>query len=99
MLMLPENDKKRLIARLRRAEGQLKAVERMVDDGTACVDTLIQIAAIQGALSKIGGLILSEHIESCVSEAFINGDSEQRQEAIDDLMDVFNRYGNFGGRK
>ena len=95
---LPESDKKKLMARLRRAEGQLKAVGRMVEDAKACVDTLVQIAAIQGALSKIGGLVLSEHIESCVSEAFVHGDADQRQTAIDDLMDVFSRYGKFGGR-
>ena len=95
---LPESDKKKLMARLRRAEGQLKAVGRMVEDDKACVDTLVQIAAIQGALSKIGGLVLSEHIESCVSEAFVHGDADQRQTAIDDLMDVFSRYGKFGGR-
>ena len=95
---LPESDKKKLMARLRRAEGQLKAVGRMVEDDKACVDTLVQIAAIQGALSKIGGLVLSEHIEPCVSEAFVHGDADQRQTAIDDLMDVFSRYGKFGGR-
>ena len=95
---LPESDKKKLMARLRRAEGQLKAVGRMVEDDKACVDTLVQIVAIQGALSKIGGLVLSEHIESCVSEAFVHGDADQRQTAIDDLMDVFSRYGKFGGR-
>ena len=94
----PETDKKKLLARLRKAEGQLKAVGRMVKDDKACVDTLVQIAAIQGALSKIGGLVLSEHIESCVSEAFVHGDIDQRQSAIDDLMDVFSRYGKFGGR-
>ena len=94
----PETDKKKLLARLRKAEGQLKAVGRMVEDDKACVDTLVQIAAIQGALSKIGGLVLSEHIESCVSEAFVHGDKDQRQSAIDDLMDVFSRYGKFGGR-
>ena len=98
MVGLPESDKKKLMARLRRAEGQLKAVGRMVEDDKACVDTLVQIAAIQGALSKIGGLVLSEHIESCVSEAFVHGDADQRQTAIDDLMDVFSRYGKFGGR-
>jgi len=98
MMGLPESDKKKLMARLRRAEGQLKAVGRMVEDDKACVDTLVQIAAIQGALSKIGGLVLSEHIESCVSEAFVHGDADQRQTAIDDLMDVFSRYGKFGGR-
>ena len=95
---LLEPDKKKLLARLRRAEGQLAGVGRMIEEDKACVDTLIQISAIQGALGKIGGLILSEHIESCVADAFQNGNQDQRQETIDDLMDVFSRYGRFGGR-
>jgi DNA-binding FrmR family transcriptional regulator len=97
-MSLQEQEKKKLLARLRRAEGQLKAVGRMVEEDTACVDTLLQISAIQGALGKIGGLVLAEHIESCVSEALVHGDADARQEAIDDLMDVFGRYGHFGGR-
>jgi DNA-binding FrmR family transcriptional regulator len=95
---LPDQDKKKLLARLRRAEGQLKAVGRMIDDDKACVDTLLQISAIQGALEKIGGLVLAEHIESCVSEALVHGDADARQGAIDDLLDVFGRYGRFGAR-
>ena len=97
-MSLQEPDKKKLLTRLRRAEGQLKAVGRMIADDKACVDTLLQISAIQGALGKIGGLVLAEHIESCVAEALVHGDADARQGAIDDLMDVFGRYGHFGGR-
>lgn len=93
-----ESEKKKLLARLRRAEGQIKAIGRMIEDDKACVDTLVQISAIQGALGKIGSLILGDHIESCVAESFVHGDEEQRQAAIDDLMDVFSRYGRLGGR-
>lgn len=98
ILSIPDHDKKKLLARLRRAEGQLKAIGRMIEQDKDCVDTLVQISAIQGALSKIGGLVLSEHIEGCVSDAFVHGDADQRQAAIDDLMDVFGRYGGFGSR-
>ena len=92
-MSLPEADKKKLLTRLRRAEGQLRAIARMIEEDTPCVDTLVQVSAIQGALGKIGELILAEHIESCVTDAFQHGDETQRQQAIDDLMDVFSRYG------
>jgi DNA-binding FrmR family transcriptional regulator len=92
-MSLPEADKKKLLTRMRRAEGQLRAIARMIEDDTPCVDTLVQVSAIQGALGKIGELILAEHIESCVADAFQHGDEAQRQQAIDDLMDVFSRYG------
>lgn len=98
MVSLPEHDKKKLLARLRRAEGQLAGIGRMIEEDKPCVDTLTQISAIQGALGKIGELVLSEHIESCVADAIQHGDEDQRQAAIDDLMDVFSRYGRSGGR-
>jgi DNA-binding FrmR family transcriptional regulator len=98
LVSLPEPDKKKLLARLRRAQGQLAGIGRMIDEGKPCVDTLTQISAIQGALGKVGELILAEHIESCVADAFKHGDEDQRQEAIDDLMDVFSRYGRRGSR-
>lgn len=90
---LNENDKKKLLARLRRAEGQLAGIGRMIEDDKACVDTLIQISAIQGALGKIGKLILTEHIESCVADALQNGNEDHRRDTIDDLMDVFSKFG------
>jgi len=92
-MSLPEADKKKLLTRMRRAEGQLRAIARMIEDDTPCADTLVQVSAIQGALGKIGELILAEHIESCVADAFKHGDETQRQQTIDDLMDVFSRYG------
>ena len=97
-MSLPDPKKKKLLARLRRAEGQLKAVGRMIDEDADCVDTLVQISAIQGALGKVGELVFGEHIECCVADAFKHGNEDQRQEAIDDLMDVYGRYGRFGGR-
>ena len=92
-MSLPDADRKKLQTRLRRAEGQLRGIARMIDEGSPCVDTLVQITAIQGALGKIGELILTEHIESCVTDATKNGDENEQQRAIDDLMDVFSRYG------
>ena len=97
-MSIEANNKKKLLTRMRRAEGQLAAVRRMVEEDSGCVDTLIQIAAIQGALAKVGELVLSDHIESCVANAFTHGDEDERQQAIDELMDVFARYGRIGGR-
>ena len=91
--MRDEAAKKRLLTRLKRAEGQISAVRRMVEDDHYCVDVLTQISAARGALSKAGEILLRSHIESCVSEAFASGDPQQSQDAIEELMDVFSRYG------
>ncbi|MGE3629982.1 MAG: metal-sensitive transcriptional regulator, partial [Sandaracinaceae bacterium] len=67
--MTHEDSKKRLFARLRRAEGQLAAVRRMVEEDASCVDALVQIAAVCGALSKAADVLLKDHLEHCVVHA------------------------------
>jgi len=96
-VQLNSDDKRRLLARLRRAEGQVAAIRRMIDDDTYCVDVLVQISAARGALGKVGEAVLRNHVETCVSSALQHGDDVQRQQKIDELMDVFSRYGGIGG--
>ncbi|MEM9192332.1 MAG: metal-sensitive transcriptional regulator [Myxococcota bacterium] len=91
--MTDPQTKKKLIARLRRAEGQLAAVRRMVEDDAYCVDVMTQISAVQGALSRAGSILLGSHIEHCVADAFESGDTVARQEKIEELLDVFSKYG------
>ena len=90
--MMDETTKRKMIGRLKRAEGQLAAVRRMVDEDSYCVDVLVQISAVQGALSRVGELLLGSHIQHCVTEAFESGDEDERQAKIEELMDVFSRY-------
>lgn len=85
--------KKKVIARLRRAQGQLGAVERMVADDGPCVDVLTQIAAVQGALGRAAQVILGSHIETCVADAMRHGDETKRQDTIEELLEVIGRYG------
>jgi DNA-binding FrmR family transcriptional regulator len=85
--------KKKLLNRIKRAEGQLGAVHRMVDDEAYCVDTLTQISAVQGAMDKVGQILLRYHIENCVTDACSSGDERERQKSIDELMEVFARHG------
>lgn len=85
--------KMKLGSRLRRVEGQVAAVRRMIDEDAHCTDTLTQIRAAQGALGRVAEIVLSNHIEHCVTEAFDSGDADRRQRHIDELLDLFARYG------
>ncbi len=96
--MPDQQAKKSLLTRLRRVEGQLAAICRMVDDDQLCVDILLQIAAARGALGKAGQVLLGSHVETCVSEAFSSGSPQERETAIEELMEVFARYSGIGGR-
>ncbi len=96
--MMDAETKKSVAARLKRVEGQIAALHRMVGQDEQCVDTLLQISAAQGALGKIGEIILGSHIETCVQDAFDHGSAADRERAVNELMDVFARYSRIGAR-
>jgi DNA-binding FrmR family transcriptional regulator len=67
------DNKAALLARLRRAEGQVRGVARMVEDDTYCIDVLTQISAATSALDSIALALLDDHLNHCVSEATLHG--------------------------
>lgn len=96
--MLDSESGKKVLTRLKRVEGQISALQRMVHDDASCVDLLMQISAAQGALGATGQVILAKHIETCVSDAFDHGGKQERDVKIQELMDVFARYNRIGAR-
>jgi DNA-binding FrmR family transcriptional regulator len=81
------------LGRLRRIEGQVQGLQRMIGSDAYCVDVLLQIAAVQGALEQVQKLLLGRHVETCVAEAFRSGSKAERQRKIDELLDVVSRFG------
>lgn len=67
--------------RLRRIEGQVRGLARMIEDDTYCIDVMHQIAAVQGALQKVSLGLISEHLSHCVTDAAA-GDDEQHADAM-----------------
>jgi CsoR family transcriptional regulator, copper-sensing transcriptional repressor len=96
--VMSTDQKKRVITRLKRIEGQIAGLRRMIESDTYCVDVLTQVSAAQGALGRVGEIVLGAHIETCVTGAFEHGGDEERRSAIEELMDVFARYGRLAGR-
>lgn len=92
-VMMDEETRKKVMARLRRIEGQVTGIQKMVESDQYCVDILLQISAVQGALGQVGKIVLGRHIETCVAEAMSGGNESLRRTKIDELMEVFARYG------
>ena len=88
----------RLESRLRRVAGQVAGIQRMVDEDRYCVDVLIQVAAVRAALDQVGKLILAGHVETCVSDAVSGGSARERKKKIDELLEVFARFGGVDAR-
>lgn len=90
--MIDPETKETALARLRRIEGQVKGIHRMVAEEEYCVDILLQIAAIQGALTQVQKVLLGRHIESCVRDALRSGNQRARSRKIQELLDVVSRF-------
>ncbi|HKW92183.1 MAG TPA: metal-sensitive transcriptional regulator [Methylomirabilota bacterium] len=84
--------KAKAVGRLRRIEGQVQGIQRMVDEDKYCVDILLQLTAVQGAVEQVQKLLLGQHLESCVTEAVRSGSSRDRQRKMDELLEVFSRF-------
>ncbi|ADH99345.1 protein of unknown function DUF156 [[Bacillus] selenitireducens MLS10] len=88
-MMRTEEEKKALIQRLRRVEGQVRGIQKMIEEDRYCVDILVQISAINAGLKRAGFHILEDHTKGCVSSAVEEGDGES---AIEELMKVFEQF-------
>ncbi|WP_329955837.1 metal-sensing transcriptional repressor [Calidifontibacillus erzurumensis] len=84
-----ENEKKRLLNRLKRIEGQVRGVQKMIEENRYCIDVLVQISAINAALKKVGLTMLEQHTHHCVADAIQNGNGK---ESIEELMKVIEQF-------
>lgn len=78
--------------RLARAEGQVRGIRRMIEEGAYCVDILTQIQAVQSALGAVGRRVLRKHIDHCVAEAMRSGSKKEAEKKSDELMTLLQRY-------
>jgi DNA-binding FrmR family transcriptional regulator len=83
-------DKEKIRNRLKRIEGQVRGVQRMVDEEAYCIDVLAQIGGVVSAMEKVGVLLLRDHVEHCVRES-VEG-SEKADEKVDELTTAVERF-------
>jgi DNA-binding FrmR family transcriptional regulator len=83
-----QEEKKQIISRLNRLEGQIKGVKKMIEEDRYCNDVLIQLSAIDKAIKSLANLVLDSHMHTCLIERVNSGDYE----AIDEVVDLFKRF-------
>lgn len=83
-------DKKEILVRLRRMEGQLKGIQKMIEGDKYCVDVLNQLSSIIAATRKVADIILKDHINGCVRDALTR--NENSEEYVDELVSVVERF-------
>jgi DNA-binding FrmR family transcriptional regulator len=85
-------DKDKLLKRLRRIEGQVRGIERMVEEDRYCTDVLTQIAAVNSALESLAFAVLDDHVNHCVTGAMASGDPEEAAAKSRELLEAVHRF-------
>lgn len=86
-----QNDVQALKNRLKRIEGQVRGIERMVDEDSYCIDVITQISAVKAGLDRVAMLLLEDHLDHCVADAATKGDPEFTAIKIQEVSDVVKR--------
>ena len=79
------------IVALKRIEGQVRGVQRMIEDREYCIDILNQILAVKGALARVEEKILQKHFRHCVTTAVIGSSEKEKQQKLDEILKLINR--------
>ncbi len=84
-------DATKTLNRLKRIEGQVRGIAKMVEDDRYCIDILNQMQAVKAALVKVESGILKDHAACCVDQAIKSGDTEDQRRKFTELVDLFEK--------
>ena len=80
-----------VLKRLKRIEGQVRGLVRMVEEDRYCIDVVTQLSAVRAALKRAEEEVLNDHIGHCVEHAIMSGDKVDQRKKVAELMDVLKR--------
>ena len=82
-----------LLRRLKKIEGQVKGIQRMVSEEKYCVDVLVQIAAVRAAINRVGVILFEDHTRGCLKSALEqNKNQELKDDMIEELIDIIGKF-------
>ena len=84
-------DKEALTKRLHRIEGQVRGIERMIEEDRYCIDVLTQIQAVRAALAKVETEMLNDHLHHCIEAAISGGDADDQRRKAGELIQLLQR--------
>jgi len=94
--MLTDQQKTNLVTRLNRVAGQINGIRRMIGEDRYCVDILTQTAATTAAIRTIEGIVMKNHLNTCVADAMRSKNVEDQREKVDEVMTVIGRFRKLG---
>ncbi|UMZ73248.1 metal-sensitive transcriptional regulator [Natranaerofaba carboxydovora] len=84
-----EDERYLVLNRLKRIEGQIKGIQKMVEEEKTCSDILMQVNAVRSAVNNVGTLILENHLKNCLNEAITH---EEQDKLIKELSELISKY-------
>lgn len=93
---MDETQKEKVAARLRRIEGQIGGIRKMIEDDRYCIDILTQTSAVVSALRGVEDLVMQNHLNTCVVDAIKSDDETEKQQKLDEVMDVIGKFRRHG---
>jgi DNA-binding FrmR family transcriptional regulator len=94
--MMGEAEKTKVANRLRRIQGQIGGIEKMIKEDRYCIDVLTQISAIVSALRGVEDLVMQNHLNTCVADAMRSEDPREQQEKVDEVLSVITKFRKHG---
>jgi DNA-binding FrmR family transcriptional regulator len=88
---MERHDKPRLLNRLKRIEGQVRGVARMVEEDRYCIEVLNQIQAVRAALAKVETEMLRDHLGHCIEGTILAGDKDEQRNKAAELIQLLDR--------
>ena len=88
---LRHEKKPKLLNRLRRIEGQVRGVARMVEEDRYCIDVLTQLQAVRAARSRVETEMLKDHLGHCIESAIVRGDQTEQRQKASELIELLER--------
>ena len=84
-------NKPKLLNRLRRIEGQVRGVARMLEEERYCIDVLTQLQAIRAGLTRVETEMLKDHLDHCIETAIVSGDAAEQRKKAGELIELLER--------
>lgn len=88
---MAESDKRSIVSRLNRIQGQVRGITGMVEDDRYCIDVLTQVRAVRAALSRVETEILKGHLHHCIEGAIVAGDAGEQRKKAAELIHLLER--------
>ncbi len=80
------------LGRLKKIEGQIKGIQKMIQDGRYCIDILTQLSSVVGAIKSLEENILNRHLRSCLADSMANRSARDRERKVDEIIDILFKF-------